>query len=89
MRGDAHPDVEFVVDVGGAQRIYPTFDEALAAAFAMALSAGKANLDVLIYSEEGAALFGGDDAVEDYRDDPEASVFRRFEIEVNDQGRVP
>ena len=88
MRGESHPDVEYVIDVAGAQRIYATFDEALSAAFSMALSAGKTNLDVLIYSEEGAEAFGGESAVDDYREDPEASVFRRFEIKVNDQGRL-
>lgn len=32
---------------------------------------------------------GGDDAVERYNEDPEASVFERFEINVNAVGRVP
>ncbi|MDX2087852.1 MAG: hypothetical protein SFX73_08380 [Kofleriaceae bacterium] len=88
MRGDQHPDVEFVIDVRGTQRIYSTFDEALSTAFSMAVSTGKANLDVLVYSEEGAEAFGGETAVEEYREDPEASVFRRFEIRVNDLGRL-
>lgn len=89
MRGDAHADVEYVVDCNGTQRVYGTFDEALSAAFGVAVSSGHAHLDVLIYSEEGAEVFGGDSAVEEYNEDQDASVFRRFEIKVNDMGRVP
>jgi hypothetical protein len=88
MRGESHPDVEYVVGAGGRERAYSTFDEALAAVFSVALSEGPTNLDVLVYSEEGAEAFGGDSAVDEYREDPEASVFRRFEIEVRDAGRV-
>jgi hypothetical protein len=89
MRGETHPDVEYVVEAAGTERGYASFDEALSYAFSVALSAGRTNIDVLVYSEEGARAFGGDDAVEEYRDDPEASVFRRFELRVNDAGRVP
>lgn len=88
MRGETHPDVEYVVEAAGTQRAYNNFDEALSYAFSVALSAGRTNLDVLVYSEEGAEVFGGDSAVDEYRDDPEASVFRRFELRVNDLGRV-
>jgi hypothetical protein len=54
----------------------------------LALHGRPVNLDVLIQREAGAQWFGGDDAVEQYRDDPDASVFRRLEIKVNDMGRV-
>jgi hypothetical protein len=89
MPGESHPDVEYMVTVNGRERAYGTFDEALSHAFSVAVRMGKAALDVCVYSEEGAEVFGGSDAVEEYRDDPEASVFRRFEITVNDLGRVP
>lgn len=89
MRGESHPDVEYVVEAEQAERAYGTFDEALSYAFSVALSAGTTKLDVVVYSEEGAEAFGGDDAVEEYREDPDASVFRRFEVEVRDLGRVP
>jgi hypothetical protein len=89
MRSETHPDVEYAVGAAGVERVYPSFDEALSSAFSVALSAGRTNLDVLVYSEEGAEVFGGDSAVEEYREDPEASVFRRFEIRVQDMGRVP
>jgi hypothetical protein len=88
MRGESHPDVEYVVGAGGSERAYASFDEALASAFSVALSEGTLRLDVLVYSEEGAEAFGGDSAVDEYREDPEASVFRRFEIAVRDLGRV-
>ena len=89
MRGEAHPEVEYVVEAEHAERAYGTFDEALIYAFSVAMSAGQARIDVLVYGEEGAAAFGGRDAVEEYRADPDASVFRRFEIEARDLGRVP
>jgi len=89
MRGEAHPEVEYVVEADRAERAYPTFDEALVYAFSAAMSAGQARIDVLVYGEEGAEAFGGREAVEEYREDPDASVFRRFEIEVRDMGRVP
>jgi hypothetical protein len=89
MRGEAHPEVEYVVEAERAERAYGTFDEALIYAFSVAMSAGKARIDVLVYGEEGADAFGGSEAVEEYREDPEASVFRRFEVEVKDLGRVP
>ncbi len=89
MRNQSHPDVEYAVGDHRAERVFSSFDEALSYAFSAALAAGKVDLDVLVYSEDGAESFGGDDAVEEYREDPEASVFRRFEITVNDAGRVP
>ena len=58
-------------------------------ALGMAASTGSANLDVLIHSTFGAKFYGGSDAVDQYKEDPEASVFERFEIRVNAVGRVP
>ena len=85
-----HPQVEYAVeDGGGHERIFKTFEEAAGFAVGMATSTGESNLDVLIFDEEGAAFYGGDDAVEQYNEDPEASVFERFEIRVNAVGRVP
>ena len=84
-----HPDVEFVVSADGAEQTFTTFADALTFAFSIALSEAEVNLDVLVYSEEGATAFGGDSAVDEYREDPEASIFQRFEIEVRGIGRVP
>jgi hypothetical protein len=89
MPGDSHSDVEYVVEAEGAQRAHSSFEDALTYAFSTALTAGQVHVDVLVYSEDGAEAFGGDTAVEEYREDPDASVFRRFQIEVRDLGRVP
>lgn len=86
-----HDDVEYAVDdYQGEERIFKTFDEAAGFAFSVAASRGETvNLDVLIWSEEGAEWYGGDSAVEQYNEDPEASVFERLEITVNNAGRIP
>ena len=90
-RSKTHKDVEYAVDdASGAQRTFKTFDEAAGFAVAIALS-GRDNvsIDVLIWSKSGARFYGGDEGVEQYNEDPEASVFERFEIRVNAVGRVP
>lgn len=43
----------------------------------------------LVWNAQAALEYGGEDALERYREDPEASVFERFEIKVNAIGRVP
>lgn len=84
-----HKDVEYAVDdSSGQQRTFKKFDEAAAFALSMAISTGSSDLDVLIYSKWGAKFYGGDDAVEQYKEDPEASIFERFNITVNNAGRV-
>lgn len=89
-RAKTHKDVEFAVDdAGGNQRIFKKFDEA--AGFAVSIAATgreNVNIDVLIWSKAGARAYGGDDAVEQYNEDPEASVFERLEIKVNYVGRI-
>ena len=86
----SHPQVEYAVeDGGGKECIFKTFDEAAGFAIAIALSGREnVNLDVLIFNKSGAKFYGGDDAVEQYNEDPEASVFERFEISANAVGRV-
>jgi len=85
-----HKDVEYAVEDGsGKDRIFKTWDEAASFALGMAASTGSANLDVLIYSTWGAKFYGGPEAVAQYKEDPEASVFERFEIRVNNVGRIP
>ena len=84
-----HKDVEYAVeDSSGNERIFKTFDEAAAFALSMAISNGEADLDVLIYSTWGAKFYGGTDAVAQYKEDPESSVFERFNITVNNAVRV-
>lgn len=91
MADKTHKDVEYAVDdASGQQRTFKTFDEAAGFALAIAVS-GRPDvyLDVLIWTRAGARWYGGDDAVEQYDEDPDASVFERFEISVNAMGRVP
>ncbi len=90
MPNKTHPQVEYHVDretIGTLVTNDPI--AAMSAALLYAISHGTATMDVCIFSESGARDFGGDDAVEFYREDPEASVFERFEITVNMVGRVP
>jgi hypothetical protein len=85
-----HPQVEFAInDASGRERIFKTWDEAAGFALSLACSGRTVNLDVLIWGESGARFWGGDDAVEQYREDPEASVFERIEIKADPMGRVP
>ncbi len=87
-----HKDVEYAVDdASGHERIFKTPDEAAAFAVSLAMSDGRVhNLDVLVFSREGARWYrGSSDGEEEYDDDPEASVFERIEIRANSVGRVP
>lgn len=86
----AHKDVHFEVEDGsGRNRDFKSFKEAAAFALVMAASGRRTFLDVIVWSRAGARAWGGDDAVERYKEDPEASVFERLEIRVNNMGRVP
>jgi len=89
MARRTHKDVEYAVDdASGNQHTFKTFDEAAAFAVSLAGSGRSVNLDVLVWSEAGARAVGGDDGVEEYREDPDASVFQRLEVKVNFVGRV-
>ncbi len=69
---------------------FKDWEEASRAAFVLAAKThGPVNLDVVVFDEEAARAYGGDEAVKQYHEDPEASVFERFEIRVNNIGRVP
>jgi len=85
-----HRDVEFAVDdASDRQRIFKSFDEACGFAVGLAASTGKSwNVDVLIHSKAGARSWGGDDAVEQYMEDVDASVSDRIRIKAEDQGRI-
>jgi hypothetical protein len=88
MSGESHPDIEFVVGAGGAERSFETFTDALEFAFSVGVGEPEVTLDVLAYSEEGAEWYGGDEAVSAYREDPEASVLQRYQIRIANLGRV-
>lgn len=84
-------DVEYHVSLTGRDNaeITTSFDRAREIAFTYLFSRGEAVIDVVIWSEEGARRYGGDDAVKQYREDPEASVFERYELKCNAAGRIP
>ncbi len=90
MSEKTHPQVEYHVDGGQSDAPFITgyADRAMVVALDYAIARGTAVLDVCIFTEAGARAFGGDDAVERYREDPDASVFERYEITVNNAGRV-
>lgn len=81
-----HKDVEYEV----GRKIFKTLDEAAAHAVlqGMSGSSGTVNIDVLVHSEAGAAALMGDDGVESYQEDPDASVFMRIAVKVNMVGRI-
>jgi hypothetical protein len=91
-RRKTHDDVDFTVKgagQAGGDIYYKTFDEAAARAVGEAVATGKSTIDILVWSRRGAKWLGGDDSVEQYNEDPEASVFERIEIKANIVGRVP
>jgi hypothetical protein len=86
-----HPDVD--VEVSSTNRgeesfRLKTFDEAASKAILIAIATGGSVLDVVVHSRAGAKFVGGDDGAASYDEDPEASVFERFQIKVNAQGIV-
>ncbi len=83
-------DLEFAIDdAGGRQRVFGDFNEAAAFAVVLSSSNGRpVNLDVLIHSRLAAKIWGGDDALEQYEDDPDASVSERFIIRAESVGRI-
>lgn len=88
MKNETNRDVEFIVSAAGVEQTFRMFDKALAYAFSVGLHGSEVTLDVLVYSEDGAQWYGGDDAAERYADDPDASVFQRFKLRVADLGQV-
>ena len=85
-----HKDLEFAVDDrGGRQQTFKTFAEACAFAVTVGASHGEeVNIDVLCWSKAAARAWMGDAGVEQYNEDPEASVSDRITIKVEHVGRV-
>lgn len=90
-RKKSHRDVRFHVSAAGEtdMEIYQTFDEAAGMAVVQAMSEGKkVHIDIVVWSKAGARWLYGDDGVEQYEEDPEASVFERIEVKANILGRI-
>ena len=85
----SHKDVQFAVDVMGREQLFKTFEQAVAMAVNLAISDGRAhNVDALCSSRAGARFLMGDAGVDDYDEDPDASVFARVVIKAEHVGRV-
>lgn len=89
MARTEHKDIEFHVGDGSDSLITKNLAEACAAAVGRALARGESNIDVVIGSKAGARAWEGDEGVEKYEEDPEASVFDRLVIKAHSEGRVP
>ena len=68
---------------------FKTFNEAIGHAAALSVSTGENVLvDVVVHDEHAASIWGGDDAVDLYQEDPERSVFERIQISATSLGGV-
>lgn len=87
-----HEDLEFHVSAGESKtRVHDNWKDAVADAAQMSASRGGelAVVDVVAWSRTAAALWAGSHGVELYDEDPEASVFERFEVRARSVGRIP
>ena len=91
-RAKTHKDVEYMVSNpldSSQDQYFKTADEASSAAISRSISDGrKRYIDVLISSASGARWYGGSDAVDIYKDDPDASVHERIVVTAEAIGRV-
>lgn len=87
----SHKDLEFHVAAGEAKaRVHKTWKEAAADAVQMSASRGgeQAVVDVIAWSRAATKAWAGSYGVELYDEDPDASVFERFEVRARSVGRV-
>lgn len=91
----SHKDLEFMVKApwkgGPHESYYKRFADAMMQAAALSISRGgePVYVDVLTWSQSAARAWGGDDAVEVYQFDPEASVHERIVVTAESHGRIP
>ena len=85
-----HKDLEFQLeDAGGTTRTFKSFDEACGLAVSISASTGKeVEVNVLAWSKGAAKAWAGDYGIEQYEEDPEASVHDRIVIRAESQGRI-
>lgn len=73
---------------GQGTTIFTNFDKAAGFALSRACSTGnEMQIDVVTWSKAAARAWGGDNAVEVYESDPEASVHERILIKAQALGR--
>lgn len=81
-----HKDIEILVD---GRTTCKSFEEAAAMAVRRGVSdSAEHDIDINFMSKAGARAWGGDDAVESYLEDPDASSSERIVVKVNYIGRV-
>lgn len=87
MAKKKHKDVEFIVEGPGPtgaastpRGFYDTAEDA---------RGEPVTIDVVVHSKAGARWYGGDWAVEEYEEDPDASVFEHIVVRAESQGRIP
>ncbi len=92
-----HPQVEYEVenasgnrvpDTAGGTQVFKSSEKALAAAALAAMTTGSSTMSVLIHTRAGAKWYGGDDALDSYDEDPDASAFEQYHFTCNNRGRV-
>lgn len=84
-----HKDLEFHVDTPSGTKVVKNFNEATGLAVSLAASTGQeVKLDVVAWSRSAARHYAGDDGVQMYEEDPEASVFDRIVIRAESKGRI-
>ena len=88
-RAKSHKDVEFhVPDTTGHTKVFKTWAEAVVFDVGVSLSGRGTEVDVVVYSKAGARWFEGEYGVEQYNEDPEATVYKRVRITADDLGRI-
>lgn len=92
MRTTRHQDLSFEVgDKGSTDTMYVdgSLEEAIMLAVGRSVSGrGAQEVAVLTYSRAAAKAYGGDDAVEEYDMDPDASAHDRIIITAESLGRI-
>jgi len=85
-----HKDVEYHVErPDGETDIYEYAGDAAGHAIALAMGGKPATIDVVVWSQAGARHYLGDEGVDQYREDPEASVFDHIVVKAESLGRIP
>ena len=79
-----------VDDASGRPRYFKSSNEAAGFAISLAMSHGRSvNIDVLVHSPAGARWYRGtSEGVDEYNEDPDASVFDRIVVSAESIGRV-
>lgn len=83
-----HQGLSFGVSCDEYDQEFRDPKKAIVQAFVLAATGRKVTFDVVAHSRTGAKAWAGEAGVESYDEDPEASVFERYELSLNFQGRV-